>query len=388
MLANFSFPEDVHAHYPINLPGHSEDHPYAVWDIQRRVDELLQPYLTAVVSGSEQANICCGCFPRFGRAAHQAREKVLLRQKLQNILKNIFKSRDEVLSYLNANSGCIVSDPGGRYIESNAPFLASLGYTKLELEGFSYSDLVQFDDQAKVFHAQMSFERTGEPQSYEVQLIHKNGSLVHFKAIVSGICNAEFKIICYATRLQAITGLNGEGEGLQDENEKQNDQQIEVLVRDRQPPLRSALTRERPADRHVKFVGVPVTKIEPVGRVRSANKQGKILWIADKVSRSLWTRIVSQTAKAQLVEGGIRLQEALQEGGDLNLVVIDLDHHSLDILEVIQSIKANHSTVPIVGLSSKMQGRSVRKAHLESGLTKHMTAPFALKELLSHIKSA
>jgi len=89
-----------------------------------------------------------------------------------------------------------------------------------------------------------------------------------------------------------------------------------------------------------------------------------------------------ETAVAE--DGAEALERALED--DIDLVVLDVGLPSMDGFEVLRTLRARGSAVPVIMLTAR-SGTSDTIEGLDAGASDYMPKPFAVAELLARVRS-
>jgi two-component system KDP operon response regulator KdpE len=114
----------------------------------------------------------------------------------------------------------------------------------------------------------------------------------------------------------------------------------------------------------------------------------RVLVVDDEppIRRFLRTGLSSQGYQVIEAEDGPSVSAALRQNA-IDIVVLDLGLPGVDGFEIIQQIRAQGSTIPIVVLSSRTDEAGKVRA-LDLGADDYVTKPFGMDELLARLRTA
>ena len=114
----------------------------------------------------------------------------------------------------------------------------------------------------------------------------------------------------------------------------------------------------------------------------------KVLVVDDEpaIRRFLRTSLTAQGYLVTEAENGTAALEGLRRG-PIDILVLDLGLPDINGLDIIERVRGQGSTVPIVVLSSRTDETGKVKA-LDLGADDYVTKPFGIDELLARIRAA
>ena len=114
----------------------------------------------------------------------------------------------------------------------------------------------------------------------------------------------------------------------------------------------------------------------------------KVLVVDDEpaIRRFLRTSLTAQGYLVTEAENGTAALEDLRRG-PIDILVLDLGLPDIDGLDIIERVRGQGSTVPIIVLSSRTDETGKVKA-LDLGADDYVTKPFGIDELLARIRAA
>ncbi|HEY3637498.1 MAG TPA: response regulator transcription factor [Rhizomicrobium sp.] len=120
----------------------------------------------------------------------------------------------------------------------------------------------------------------------------------------------------------------------------------------------------------------------------SGQPMQRVLVVDDEppIRRFLRTGLSSQGYQVIEAEDGPSVSAALRQNA-IDIVVLDLGLPGVDGFEIIQQIRAQGSTIPIVVLSSRTDEAGKVRA-LDLGADDYVTKPFGMDELLARLRTA
>ena len=114
----------------------------------------------------------------------------------------------------------------------------------------------------------------------------------------------------------------------------------------------------------------------------------KVLVVDDEpaIRRFLRTSLTAQGYLITEAENGMAALEGLRRG-PIDILVLDLGLPDINGLDIIERVRGQGSTVPIIVLSSRTDETGKVKA-LDLGADDYVTKPFGIDELLARIRAA
>jgi len=114
----------------------------------------------------------------------------------------------------------------------------------------------------------------------------------------------------------------------------------------------------------------------------------KVLVVDDEpaIRRFLRTSLTAQGYLVTEAEDGVAALEDIRRG-PIDILVLDLGLPDINGLEIIERVRGQGSTVPIIVLSSRTDETGKVKA-LDLGADDYVTKPFGIDELLARIRAA